>query len=101
LILPARQNLAGQESTEAGAVPADAQTKAPAWLVWLTATWSRTGGLALILGTLGLLATLLNPRHWGVGDDVGGFLGRVLGALIIRVLIQRKERAGDERAPEA
>ena len=73
----------------------DAQTEAPRWLVWSTATWARTFALALMMGVLGLLSVLHDPDHWGVGDDVGGFAGGVLGALIIRYLIQRKPRTAE------
>lgn len=64
----------------------------PRWLVWLTSTWPRTCGLAVALGAWGFVRTATNPGHWGISDDLAGLVGGGAIALVLRLLVRRRER---------
>jgi len=70
----------------------EAATPTPKWLQWSTATWPRTVGLGAAVGVCGLLGTVADPDHWGVGDDLGAFLGGVGAACFMRLIVRRRER---------
>src|SRR3954465_14786625 len=44
----------------------------PRWLVWLTATWPGTIGLAVLIGAWGFVRTAIGSGGWGFGDDIAG-----------------------------
>lgn len=77
----------------------------PRWLVWVTATWPRTAGLAVLVGAWGFVRTAVGSDGWGLGDEISGLLGGIGAALFIRVVVRRRERlrrdAADRPSPVA
>jgi hypothetical protein len=68
----------------------------PKWFLWMIATRPRTAILALVGGLYGLVRTLMDPNHWGSSDDVGAVIGGVLGVLLLRYFVLRRERIRSE-----